>query len=93
MRIEGRRYADCEEQLDGNEFVDCDFDNVRLVYNGGEPPVFERCRFTSIRIMFDGPAWQTLIFLQAMAQRGSGLEPIFASMFPMVGAGQGGSAG
>ena len=31
--------------LDGEAFSDCEFRGCRLVYSGGEPPKFDRCRF------------------------------------------------
>ena len=31
--------------LDGEAFSDCQFRDCRLVYAGGEPPVFTGCRF------------------------------------------------
>jgi hypothetical protein len=82
VRIENQRFADRREPIDGNEYVDCRFDNVSLVYAGGPLPAFERCEFTRYRLVLEGPAERTLAFLQAMADPESGFLPIYEQMFP-----------
>ena len=82
MRTVGRKFADCEEAIDGNSYRDCDFEEVTFTYSGGAMPEFDNCNFTTIRLVFLGQALNTYTLLKAMAQRGSGFDPIFDLMFP-----------
>ena len=41
-------------QLDGETFSDCDFQKCRMVYAGGEAPVFDNCRFDDCDWNVDG---------------------------------------
>jgi hypothetical protein len=50
--------------LDGEAFSDCEFRDARLVYSGGEPPTFVRCRFDSCEWKFDDAAARTLAHLK-----------------------------
>jgi hypothetical protein len=52
--------------LDGEAFSDCDFAECRLVYNGGPPPQFDRCRFDACEWKFDEAAAHTLTYLKLM---------------------------
>ena len=50
--------------LDGEGFSDCEFRECRLVYSGGEPPSFERCRFDKCEWKFEDRAAHTLAHLK-----------------------------
>ena len=65
-QVTGRKFGGGEVvETDGNTFTDCDFDNVQLVYRGGEHPFFDICRFGSqVTWTFLGPALKTIQFLQ-----------------------------
>ena len=52
--------------LDGEEFSDCEFRSCRLIYSGGEVPVFKSCRFDDIEWKFDDAALRTLAYLKLM---------------------------
>lgn len=52
--------------LDGEVFTDCEFKACRLLYSGGQPPVFDNCRFDACDWKMDGEAAQTLAFLKTM---------------------------
>ena len=52
--------------LDGQEFSDCEFRDCRLVYAGGEPPVFNRCRFHDCDWRFEDAAANTLAHLKGV---------------------------
>ena len=52
--------------LDGERFSDCEFRACRLVYRGGEPPEFERCRFDGCDWKVEGGAADTLAFLKVL---------------------------
>lgn len=52
--------------LDGNSYINCVFEDCRLIYSGGVHPVFqgnsiERCTWT-----FEGSASRTLAFLRLL---------------------------
>ena len=61
-----RRIFDCDEEVDGNEYDDVDFHNVRLIYRGGELPKFNPfCNYLDgTCFYFAGPAALTLKFLR-----------------------------
>jgi len=52
--------------LDGEIFQGCDFTACRLIYAGGEPPVFTDCRFDDCEWKFDKAASATLAYLKLM---------------------------
>jgi hypothetical protein len=52
--------------LDGETFSDCEFSACRLVYGGGQPPKFERCRFDDCEWKFEDAAADTLSYLKLM---------------------------
>jgi hypothetical protein len=57
--------------LDGEAFSRCEFRACRLVYSGGEPPQFDRCRFEDCEWKLEGPAAQTLAHLRGMWNAGA----------------------
>ncbi|HEY3694149.1 hypothetical protein [Phenylobacterium sp.] len=56
--------------LDGETFSDCEFRNCRLVYAGGEPPIFKDCRIDGCEWRFDEAAGRTLAHLRAVWNAG-----------------------
>jgi hypothetical protein len=50
--------------LDGETFSDCEFRDCRLVYAGGEPPVFRDCSFVGCDWKYDEAAARTLAHLK-----------------------------
>jgi hypothetical protein len=82
MRYEGKAFAGGEEHIDGNEYIGCTFDDVSLVYSGGELPAFEDVKFLQFRFLFRGPALRTLSFIKAMGDQGNTFEQLFAQIFP-----------
>lgn len=53
-------------QLDGEVFTSCEFKKCRLVYAGGEAPVFEDCSFDDCDWRFEGGAAHTLALMKVM---------------------------
>ena len=72
--------------LDGESFSDCEFRECRLVYSGGEPPVFERCRFDEVEWKFEGAAARTLAYLKLVWGAG-GKAPVQAMIKEITGGG------
>ncbi|POO76358.1 hypothetical protein C1T30_43655, partial [Bacillus sp. MBGLi97] len=56
--------------LDGEVFSQCEFRRSRLVYAGGEPPVFEQCRFVDCEWKQDAAAARTLAHLKVVWNAG-----------------------
>jgi hypothetical protein len=52
--------------LDGETFDACEFRDCRMVYAGGEPPVFAQCRFDNCDWRFDEVAGNTLTYLKTL---------------------------
>lgn len=52
--------------LDGEYFADCEFRACRLVYAGGEAPVFNNCKFDECDWRLEGAAANTLAHMKAM---------------------------
>ena len=50
--------------LDGETFDDCEFRDSRLVFAGGEPPVFRNCSFIGCDWKYDEAAARTLAHLK-----------------------------
>jgi hypothetical protein len=72
--------------LDGEHFEDCEFRDCRLVYTGGEPPVFSRCRFHDVDWRFEGAAQNTLAHLKGVWAAG-GKATVQAMIKEITGAG------
>jgi hypothetical protein len=51
-------------------FHDCDFQKCRMVYAGGEAPVFESCRFEDCDWKFEDAAARTLEHMKAVWNAG-----------------------
>jgi hypothetical protein len=72
-----------ELYLDGNVYIDCDFQNARMVFTGGGlPPAFENCRFDNSDFVFDGAAGRTLGFLKAMAPARTNMRYVVLGLLP-----------
>jgi hypothetical protein len=52
--------------LDGETFTDCQFVGCRLVYSGGEVPIFDGCRFDQCDWKFEDAAARTLAHLKVV---------------------------
>jgi hypothetical protein len=58
--------------LDGNEFINCEFENCTMVYNGGEQPKLQQCHFARCQWKLDQAAKRTMIFLRSIYHSGPG---------------------
>ena len=52
--------------LDGETFSDCEFRDSRLVYSGGQTPVFSQCRFDGCEWKYDEAAARTLAHMKVV---------------------------
>jgi len=72
--------------LDGQHFADCEFRECRMVYAGGDVPVFESCRFDNCDWRFDDAAQRTLAYLKQVWAVG-GKAPVQALIKEITGGG------
>jgi hypothetical protein len=72
--------------LDGEVFADCEFRDCRLIYSGGETPVFENCRFDKCEWIFDEAASRTLAHMKSVWAAG-GKAPVQALIKEITGSG------
>ena len=72
--------------LDGEHFADCEFQSCRMIYAGGEPPIFDHCRFNDCEWKFEGPAAKTLAHLKLVWSVG-GKAPVQAMIKEITGGG------
>lgn len=70
--------------VDGQAYVNVQFRNATLVYTGGQPPAFSECRFDATTFSFEGPAAQTLQFLNAMAPRPTNMRDVVLGLLPAL---------
>lgn len=56
--------------LDGETFSDCEFRDCRMVYAGGETPVFQGCSFVGCDWKYDEAAARTLAHLKLVWNAG-----------------------
>ena len=66
MRVENSSFRGGSVLLDSTEFINCRFQNVKLVFAGAGPVSLRGCVFDNVQWVFDGPASNTLQFLRAM---------------------------
>lgn len=64
MRHEGEDFVQEEVELGGNKFLDCTFEDCRLLYDGSPGVRIEDCSFEETRLELTDEAGNTLSFLQ-----------------------------
>lgn len=79
---DGASYHHQTVEVDGEHFSNCEFDACRLVYAGGEPPIFDACRFTDCEWKFDEAASRTVAYLKLMW--GAGAKAAVQSMIKEI---------
>ncbi len=67
---DGLSYSHETVALDGETFTSCEFRDCRMVYAGGEPPVFDRCKFVDCDWKQDEAAARTLAYLKVLWNAG-----------------------
>jgi len=84
-RHERNTFNNATATLDGNEFINCIFQNSELVYEGGTLPTLSNNSFQGqVRVTFHGSAANTIAFLKALAKPGSGFQNAVKEMFPEI---------
>jgi len=73
-------------QLDGEAFSDCEFRGCRMVYKGGELPVFIDCKFDDCDWRFEDAAARALAHMKIVWGVG-GKAPVQALIKEITGGG------
>ena len=76
QKIQGR------VKIDGKTFVDCEFIDAELAYEGGVAPTFVNCRFTTSNFAFEKEAGSTVQFLRGMAHAQSNMRQVVLGLIP-----------
>jgi hypothetical protein len=58
--------------LDDSEFLNCEFDNCKMVYRGGEMPKIQHCHFMRCTWHLEDAAQRTVLFLRSVYHSGPG---------------------
>jgi hypothetical protein len=64
MQRNGETISNVTETIDGNQYVNCRFENCQLVFSGGELPTINSCHFDNCRWQFEEAAERTLLFMK-----------------------------
>ena len=68
--------------LDDNVFINIDFNDAVLNYEGGATPGFDNCRFHNTTFNLAGAAGNTIAFLRSMAPAATNMRPIVLGLIP-----------
>jgi hypothetical protein len=79
--------VDCEykntiEAVDGNEYINCKFNNCVIVYSGGPLPVLRDCSFHHCNWRFDAAAHRTLQYMSQLYNAGG--KPFIEECFDHI---------
>ncbi len=66
MAITKQTFQDTTEILDGNQYIECTFNNCQIIYRGGAIPSIQGCQFNDCRWNFEEAAERTLQFMRAI---------------------------
>ncbi len=66
MRHEDQKFDGSREIIDGNEYVNCEFQKCNLIFQGGDLPTINGCKMVDCTWSFDQAAMRTVQFMQAI---------------------------
>lgn len=81
-RFEDKAFKALEVELDGSSFVRCKFENCKMTYAGGIPPVLSGCQFDDCAWGFAGEAANTIAFLSGFYT--GGFEDLVEATFHQI---------
>lgn len=85
-RSEGKSFRGGSITVDGRQFVNCQFADCQMVYEGGLPPALVGCSFTNCQWAFSSAAINTLGFLSGLYA--GGFDGLVENTFHAVRKGQ-----
>ena len=66
MENQGKTYSNATEIIDGNHYIECRFDNCKMIFRGGEIPRISGCHFENCQWQFEEAAERTLMFMRQL---------------------------
>jgi hypothetical protein len=66
MENSGKTFTQATETIDGKHYVDCRFENCKLIYRGGGIPRITGCHFENCQWQFEDAAERTLLFMRQL---------------------------
>lgn len=71
-------------ETDDTMFHQVTFDGAELVYRGGNPPAFDRCRFLDVTFTFEDSAASTLDYLRLLSEANPTVQTMIADLLPAL---------
>ncbi|MCG6970302.1 MAG: hypothetical protein LJE85_11090 [Gammaproteobacteria bacterium] len=68
MKYTATKHDGKKVTVDFNEYIDCEFKDCEIIYKGGNPPVFENCRFENCQFSAIDRAENTIGYLSFLYQ-------------------------
>ena len=68
--------------LDDNDFINIDFTDALLNYDGGVPPPFGNCRFNNASFNLGGGGGNRTTLLAMMAPAATNMRPVVLGLIP-----------
>lgn len=66
MDFKDKQFKNDKVRMDGNSFINCQFENCVMEYGGGPPPSMVGCGFNGVQWAFTEAASNTIIFMGAI---------------------------
>lgn len=82
--IEDRTFGQEPVVLDFHEFRNCRFDHSTLIYMGYGQVGLIGCTFINSHWTFEGPAANTMKFMEQMYKHGAGSEKLVEGVFELI---------
>jgi hypothetical protein len=77
---ERKLVKDAVVRLDYSTLQDTTYEDCKLVFEGGRPPVLINCSFVRCEFVLDGPALNTQAFLTMLARTRDGADLVVNGM-------------
>ena len=90
MRFEGRKFENEPVDMDFNQFINCQFENCKLIYHGFGLIEMDGCNFVNVNWTFTDAAANTLKFMTELYHgAGEGGQQIINSTLENIRKGKG----
>jgi hypothetical protein len=76
MKYQKHTFENSTEEIDGNEYEECEFRNCRIVFRGGALPIMSHCHFIHPQFFMKDAAERTMLLLKGMYHSGDSMRHI-----------------